>query len=412
MSERLSDEQRAALCRQVDESFEAAQVPWLAHLVDTPSYTREKRDVEVAAAVIDERVAALGFSRQLRPDPDGQFADHRVYASPASAAPTRALALVGHCDTVFPRSLGFLKFERDDAASESGGDTIRGPGTLDMKSGLSVVVFALEALRSALPEVFSALPVRFICNTDEEVGSPSSRAIFDELAPLTSAALVFEGGREGDRIITARKGSATFRFEVKGKEAHAGNEHAQGLNAIHALSVLIPQIEALTDYERGTLVNVGLIEGGTAKNTVPGRAACVVDARASTRAEAERVTEQICAIAEHGLNGAASEQARRLSAAKVELSGGFMRWPMEASAESVRLCERYGRHATTVGLGAGQAPQQGGGSDANLLAALGVPVIDGLGPFGRYFHSVREHSSVGSLRRKTQALACFLATWG
>jgi glutamate carboxypeptidase len=89
-----------------------------------------------------------------------------------------------------------------------------------------------------------------------------------------------------------------------------------------------------------------------------------------------------------------------------------MRWPMEASAESVRLCERYGRHATTVGLGAGQAPQQGGGSDANLLAALGVPVIDGLGPFGRYFHSVREHSSVGSLRRKTQALACFLATWG
>ncbi len=409
MATALSDDSRRALCREVERSFETRQVPWLARLIELPSHTLAREDVEAAATFIDGMAEELGLSRRLCPDPEGGFASHRVYGSPGLSESGRALALVGHCDTVFPRSQQFLHFQRDAPDSPSGGDIIRGPGTLDMKSGLSVILFGLDALRKGLPDHYSRLPFRFICNTDEEVGSPTSRTIYAELAPHTSAALVFEGGREGDCIITSRKGAATFECIVHGKEAHAGNHHREGVNAILALAHLIPRIEALTDYDRGTLLNVGVIEGGTAKNTVPGNARCVIDARAATEAEALRVADALRAIAADPFGALDPAAKKRLSAARVELRGGFRRMPMEAMAPSRALLTEYARHAAAVGLGTEEAPLQGGGSDANLLAALGVPVIDGLGPYGRHFHSVEEFSSLSSLLRKTQALACFLA---
>jgi len=390
-----------ALVRAVDDQFEAAQVPWLRRVVDQPSHTYARDDVEAAAAIVDEQAAALGLVCERVPDPTGKFADHRVYSTPATRAEDRAVALVGHIDTVFPRKLGFLAFNRD-------GDAIRGPGVLDMKSGISEVLFALDALRRAAPELYAGLRARVVIVSDEEVGSPSSHALFKRLAPITTAGLVFESGRKQDKIVTARKGGGVYTITVHGKAAHAGVNHAAGVNAIHALALIVARIEGMTDYERGVTLNVGLFDGGTAKNTVPERASIQVDARYQTLIDAERVTAALFDLQREpfaGIDGV----PERLRSVRVEVSGGLTRPPMEASAATGRLRLAYEPYAAAVGLQVGEAPLQGGGSDANLLVALGVPCIDGLGPFGEFFHEVQEWSSLTSLRRRTAALACYLS---
>lgn len=395
----------AAIDVAIDADFEATQVPWLRRLVEAPSHTYARDDVEAAAAIVDEAAAAVGLGCRRIPDPAGVFADHRIYSSAAAADDQAAIALVGHVDTVFPRSLGFLDFRREPADD----DVIHGPGVLDMKSGLSAVIFALRALRAVDRPTFDALKVRFVVVSDEEVGSPSSGAhLYPELAPRTSAALVFEAGRERDEIVTRRKGGGLWTLKVRGRAAHAGNDHRAGVNAIHGLALLIPRIEALTDYDRGVTLSVGIIRGGTAKNTVPEEAECMIDGRFETVADADAVAQALADLCRDPFAGVA-EVPERLRSIRVELSGGVTRPPMEATAATQRLRTRYEAHARAVGLGGGEAPLQGGGSDANLLAARGVPCIDGLGPAGRFFHRVDEWSSLSSLRRRTKALARFLA---
>jgi len=393
-----------ALDDAVDAAFEARQLPFFERLVETPSHTYAREDVERAAALVDELAAEVGLRTERVPDPQGRFADHRVHASPAAAGDRPALALVGHVDTVFPRAMGFLHMRRGEGDEA---DRVFGPGTLDMKSGLSCILFGLRAARTVVPDLLETLAVRFVCNTDEEVGSPSSAPLLRRLAAHTTRALVFEGGRDGDRIITRRKGGGSFFVEVEGVSAHAGNEHEKGVSAILALSLLVPVIESWTNYERGTTLNVGLIEGGTAKNTVPDHARCVVDARFTSLDEARAVEAKMQALADDPFAGRAVPE--RIRAARVRVGGGVTRPPMEATERTQALRRDYEACAAAVGLGTGEAPLQGGGSDANLLAAEGVPVIDGLGPWGRYFHNPREFSSLKSLRRRTKALARFLA---
>lgn len=399
----MTDDDIRALHAAVDEAFETEQVKLLETLVNAPSHTHAKDDVEQAAQLVDDVAASLGLSCRRFADPEGRFADHRVYATPATEADDAALALVGHIDTVFPRSLGFLTFRRE-------GDLVFGPGVLDMKSGLTEILFALLALKRALPDAFASLKARFVLVSDEEVGSPSSNAVlYDELAKVTSRALVFEAGRDDDRIVTARKGAGVYTVRARGRSAHAGNKHAEGINAVHALALAIPRIEALTDYARGLTLNVGLAKGGTAKNTVPDEAEAVVDVRFERREDVERVEALFAALEKDPFadvpEALLNERVRK---ATFEISGGVSRPPMEANDENQALRRRYEAHAKEVGLGTGECPLQGGGSDANLLAARGVPAIDGLGPWGKHFHKVEEYSSLDSLRKKTKALACFL----
>lgn len=383
------------VARTVEQRFEDAQIPFFERLVEQPSCTREPADVEAAARIVDAQAEALGMSRKLHPDPEKRFADHRVYATPAARGDTRAMALVGHVDTVFPRELGFFGFRRD-------GDVVHGPGVLDMKSGLSCILFALDAIRHVSPDSYHALPVRFVCNTDEEVGSPSARALYESLAPLTTEALVFEAGRAKDQIVTRRKGGLVLDVEVTGKAAHAGNNHQDGVSAIHALSLLVPRFEGLTDYERGVTANVGLVQGGSAKNTVPAWAWCEMDGRFVQADDGEKLLAAVRHICE------SPELPTRLGAVDITVTGGITRPPMEATDASQKLRALYEEQAAAVGLGTGEAPLQGGGSDANLLSARGVPCIDGLGPSGKHFHRPEEWSSLTSLLQRTQALARFL----
>lgn len=384
----------------VRDAFEREQVPFFARLVEQPSCTREPEDVELAARILDRQASAIGLAVEVHPDPGGRYAAHRVYRTPATGERDRALALVGHVDTVFPRSMGFSGFVRD-------GDAVRGPGVLDMKSGLSSMLFALDAIRRADPDAWARSKARVVVVSDEEVGSPSSRALFAELAPRTELALVFEAGRREDRIVTRRRGGGLWTIVAHGRASHAGAAHAKGVSAIHAMSLIVPRLEAITDHARGLTVNVGLFTGGTAKNTVPERAEIGVDARFETARDAEALEARLRAIVAAPFEGLPSVPDK-LAQVRFEIEGGVTRPPMEASEATQALRARYERFAARCGLGTGEAPLQGGGSDANLLAAAGVPSIDGLGPWGEHFHETGEWSSLESLRRRTEALALFL----
>ncbi|MDG2012386.1 MAG: M20/M25/M40 family metallo-hydrolase, partial [Pirellulaceae bacterium] len=328
------NELESRICAAVEAAFETLQVPFLERLVNQPSYTDSRQDVEAAAALIDELAKEIGLHKSLFPDPDEQYTDHRIFGTPALKAPESALALVGHCDTVYPRHMEFLGFRRDEKGHAFG------PGVLDMKSGLTVILFALRALRESAPEVWKIAKLRFLLNTEEEVGSPSSGQLFEAIAPVTSCALVFEGGRDEDRIVTARKGTGGFTLRALGRSAHAGNDHAAGVNAIHALAYLIPHVEALTNYEAGTTVNVGVIQGGTTKNTVPDAVECLIDVRITNLEEMQNVQRGLEKISRWDFVNVDQVPAQ-IRTAKIELEGGISRPPMAATDASEKLRDRY-----------------------------------------------------------------------
>jgi glutamate carboxypeptidase len=214
-----------------------------------------------------------------------------------------------------------------------------------------------------------------------------------------ACALVFESGRPGDLVVTRRKGVASLRAQARGVAAHAGNEPEKGRSAIWSLARFVDRAQALSDPARGRSVNVGTFQGGTSKNTVPDLASCEVDLR-YLAADDGRALEE-------ALRDAARDAA--LPGTTIELSRGSSRAPLERTAASAALAAEYGACQRACGLGAGEAPLAGGGSDAGTTAEAGIPSIDGLGPRGAGYHTPREEVDLASLVPKAQALLRFLA---
>jgi glutamate carboxypeptidase len=367
----------------------AAMERLLRELVEISSHTADRAGVD---RVVDRLIVALepladDFPVERRPSRSGRFGHHLVGQAPAAG---RSVLLIGHHDTVFPLD-AFSGFRED-------GPLLRGPGVLDMKGGLVVITFALLALKQA--NLLRRLPVAFCSVSDEEVGSPDGREELLRMAQQASCALVFESGRKSDLIITQRKGTAGLKVVAEGKAAHAGNLHQEGKNAIWALARFIDRAQLLTDYARGITINVGRIEGGMGKNTVPDRAVADVDFRFVDAATGEEV---LAALAEAARAAAASVPGTTL-----RIEGGIQRRPLVRTAENVALLKEYAACARAAGLGDGEAPLLGGGSDANTVAELGVPAIDGLGPRGTGFHTTDELIERATLIPKSEALVRFL----
>jgi glutamate carboxypeptidase len=267
-----------------------------------------------------------------------------------------------------------------------------------MKGGLAVIRTALAALEDA--GALASLPIIIVSVSDEEVGSPTSATHLRELARGASCALVFESGRANDMIITRRKGVGAMTVTAHGKAAHAGNNHKDGANAIWALAKFIDAAQQLTDYARGVTVNVGSITGGTSKNTVPEKAECMIDLRYETVADAESLVAS--------LRSAAGVISAAMPGIRIEVAGGANRLPLERTTASAALRDEYAACARESGLGDGEAPLLGGGSDANTVAPLGVPAIDGLGPRGAGFHTSNEYVELATFVPKAEALVRFL----
>jgi glutamate carboxypeptidase len=303
------------------------------------------------------------------------------------------VGLVGHLDTVFPPGR-FEGYRRDGALR-------RGPGVLDMKGGLVVIAWALRALAAA-GGLEALPPLRLVVVADEEVGSPEGQGVIRQALAGAEACLVFEAGRAQDALITRRKGTGALEVVAHGRAAHAGNAHQEGANALWALARFVDRAQQLTDYARGLTVNVGRVVGGQGKNTVPDLAQAEVDVRFCTRADGEQLVQR--------LRQAAEEAAAGVPGTRLELRGGVAREPLERTEASAALLAAYGACARASGLGSGEAPLVGGGSDASTASALGIPALDGLGPRGRGFHTVDELIEVDSLVPKAQALARYLAS--
>lgn len=361
-----------------------AMVASLASLVAASSHTRDKAGVDAVGALLAPMVPLV-----CRRVASAEYGDHLVFGARAAGDP--GVLLIGHHDTVFPRDV----FDGWRVEGSLG----RGPGALDMKGGLVVVAFALQAL--ALQGDLRALPVSFAVVSDEEVGSPESASILRALARGADAALVFEAGRARDLIVTRRKGTGSLRVIARGRAAHAGNAHHEGASAVRAMARFIEAAEALTDHSLGCTLNVGRVEGGVAKNSVPDRCVAEVDLRYVESSQLEALLSQLDAIA----RGVA------LPGTHIEVSMEVGRPPLERTGASEALRARYERCQRDAGLDGGEAPLQGGGSDASTAASAGVAAIDGLGPRGRGFHTAEEQVELDSLVPKAEALVRFLISW-
>ena len=363
---------------------ETDMIALLRRAVEINSHTDNVAGVDAVGALLAEAFALPSLERTGIPGV--KYGEMAYWRSRASGAP---ILLVGHHDTVFPPG-HFDGWSID-------GDRAIGPGALDMKGGLVVIWSALAALDEV--GVLERLPVVVVSVADEEVGSPESRPHLSALARGAACALVFEAGRQNDAIVTRRRGTGTLYCRFVGRAAHAGNAHAAGRNALWAMARFIDQAQGLTDYARGSTVNVGLASGGSASNTVPAGAECSVDVRFADGPAATQLLEALRAVA---------QAAAASVGVEVVVSGGANRVPLDRSPASAALFHEYAACARAAGLGAAECGLVGGGSDANTVAAVGVPAIDGLGPSGEGFHTTSEWVNLRSLVPKAEALARFL----
>ena len=287
---------------------------------------------------------------------------------------TSPLMLLGHYDTVWSAgTLEAMPFGVEDGVAT-------GPGVFDMKCGLVQGFWAVRALHEVLGV---DRPLVFLCNSDEEIGSPNSRALIEREALQADTVLVLEPSLNG-ALKTARKGVGRYRIRVTGRPSHAGLDPEGGISAIEEMARLILELHGHTNPETGTTVNVGVVSGGTRYNVIAAEAIAEVDVRAVTRAEADRMVEVVSSL------------QTRHPEATIEIEGGIIWPPMERTEKISELFDHARRLAAEISfeLHEGLA---GGASDGCLCADLGVPVLDGLGAVGGGAHATDEHVEVASI---------------
>ncbi|GIF63508.1 peptidase M20 [Asanoa ishikariensis] len=349
---------------------------------ETPSDSKPHLDAGLDWLTV-RLTEVLGSPEAVRRVPSATHGDTLV-ADFAGVGPRRLLVLC-HYDTVW--DAGTLA-ERPFVVE---GRLARGPGVFDMKAGLVQALWAVRALDAAgLPRP----PLRFVLNGDEELGSPASRSVIEAAADGVTAALVLEPGL-GGALKTARKGIGMFRIDVTGVEAHAGLDPEKGISAIDELARIVLTLRAVQDLGRGTSVNVGTISGGTRGNVIAGHAWAAVDVRVAAPAEAQRVDAALSAL---------RPADPRLT---VTVGGGWNRPPMTRTPGIAAMVDLA--RALAVGLGEDLSEcAVGGGSDANFLAARGVPLLDGLGAVGAGAHARDEHIDVDATLARAALIAAIV----
>lgn len=300
----------------------------------------------------------------------------------------RQILLLGHFDTVWPvGQLMKMPLKRD-------GGRLYGPGVFDMKAGIALAMLATRAVVEL--RRLEGTQAVMLWTTDEEIGSGTSRAAIEAEAARSEAVLVFEPSLPGGALKTSRKGVGHFELTARGVSAHAGLDPGKGVSAIRELARHIIAIDDLQEPARGVTLTVGVIDGGTRANVVPDLARAVIDARANTRADADRIERQMKAL------------APLTPGATVEVTGGFDRPPLERTAAVVQLFEMAQSAAAEIGVALSEG-SAGGGSDGNFTAALGVPTLDGFGAIGDGAHALHEQVEIEALMPRAAVIAGLLA---
>ena len=352
--------------------------------VETPSH--DGKAVNRLVDQVEQAMAVLGAKITRTPGRDG-FGDILRARTPWGGDKPGILVL-SHLDTVHPKGSidGVLKVRRD-------GDKVYGPGIYDMKAGAYIAHYALRHLVREGKE--TPLPITYLYVPEEEIGSPTSRALIEAEAKKNKYVLVTEPAREGGKIVTARKGVARFCVAVKGRPAHAGARHQDGRSAIKEMAKQILRFEALTDYDLGVTASVGLVQGGTGVNVIPAECTAEVDMRMPDAATAERVVAEVLAFKAFDPD------------CQVTIEGGLNRPPYEKFEGIQKLFDHAKGLAANIGFEL-KDMKTGGGSDGNFTAALGIPTLDGLGAVGEGAHSPQESILLNRLPDRVALIAQLL----
>ena len=361
-------------------------------LVETESPSHDKAAVDRLGVLVAVEARKLGA--QVEIIPNKETGDHVLARFPSPDGKggrgegEKPILLLCHMDTVFP--LGTI--HKTPFREVEG--RIFGPGTLDMKAGIVIALAAMEeAQKSGLDR-----HVTLLCTSDEEIGSHTSRAHIEQLAGESTLVLVLEGGLIDGALKTWRKGVGEFWVKTKGRAAHSGSDHEKGRNAIEEMAHQIIAIQKLTDYSKQTTLNVGVIQGGTVSNVVPEEANIQVDVRVMQPGEWERLEAEM------------SRLKPVLAGTSIEVTGGLNRPPMPFDETMKAAFEKARSIAAQIGVDL-KAGGTGGASDANFVAPLGIPVLDGLGAIGEGYHSEREYIFADSLEQRAKLTAALLREW-
>jgi glutamate carboxypeptidase len=352
--------------------------------IETPTGQLDGLDRQMS--LVAAQFSAAGARVSRIPGRDGH-GDHLSIESRWGTGP--GVLVLCHLDTVHP--VGTLT---RDLPFRVEGDRAYGPGICDMKGGAFAAFAAFREVSMSRDP--GPLPVRFLVTSDEEVGSPTSRALIEQAGEQAKYVLVTEAARDGGKIVIARKGVGRYVLTAHGRPSHAGARHQDGRSAILELARQIVRIEGMTDYQRGITFNVGQIFGGTADNVVPAKAIAHIDMRVMTIADAGAMDTALRTLKAHDPD------------IRLEVEGGLNRPPYEKNDAVARLFDHAKRLAAEIDIDlVGVAT--GGGSDGNFTAHK-VATLDGLGVDGHGAHTLEEHIFVSSIRPRTTLLKRLMQT--
>ena len=370
--------------QRIHELLNARQVEietFIRALVETESPSGDAAGSYEVVSLLSDMGGQIGCVDEIKRVDVPDFGQHLVIQAFAQRRSEGQILVVGHTDTVHARGSVAARPWRHEAGK------IYGPGIFDMKANCALIIEVLRAMTELKLVPRCAITVALTC--DEEVGSFSGWPLLEQTAKSanTRYAFVMEPPALGGRVKTGRKGTGIFAMKVEGKAAHAGLEPEKGASAILELARQTERLHAINRSGSGITVNVGVVRGGTRSNVVAAEAEAEIDVRFSTEAESreiERMLGDVTAIDER---------------TKVFVSGGINRPPLERTPAVIELFEKARSIAAQVDFDLGEA-QVGGASDGNFLAALGIPVLDGLGICGDGAHAAHEHIDADDIARR------------
>lgn len=359
----------------------------LEKLVNIDSGSKDVTGTTAIADYFAEKFQQIGWQvKHYRPDP---------VVGPClqitnQAADRYDILLIGHMDTVFSQGTAAKRpfMIKDNKAY--------GPGVVDMKASLLSVYYAVKYLHET--GLLQGASVCIAFNSDEEISSIHSRSWLEQLAMNSRYALVMEPARADGSMVNTRRGVGRYTMEFHGVASHSGVAPEKGVSAINELAHWIIALHNLTDHAQGTSLNVGVVQGGTTANTVADYAMAQMDVRMKEMSAVTRLQETLEYLLAHP----------QTPGIQVTVSGGITRPPMNPTSEALALCETVDAIAKQLGIDF-QWIATGGGSDANLTAALGIPTIDGLGPIGGLSHTADEYLDIQSVEPRLMLLCELLA---
>jgi glutamate carboxypeptidase len=372
------------------EANEKSMFAYLEELVRIQSSSHHKKGVDKVLQTIKGSFEGMHVSTEVIEQP--LLGNHLVARSNCPSGSSDQILIVGHMDTVFPADTEFNWYKADDLKCY-------GPGVVDMKGGLVVGIFAFKALQEI--GLLQEIPLVFVFNSDEEIGSSGSLEVIQHEASQSAAAFVLECGGLNGEVVTGRKGNLMVELHVEGKAGHAAFADQGKSSAILEMAHKIIQFESLNDFQQGITVNVGKVEGGIGPNTVSEFCTAQIDFRYVAPEDFKYIESRILDII----------STTNVKGTRIDVNFISGRPPMQQNPANRKLYTVAEKVAEQLDIPI-KEQFRFGGSDANYIADLGIPVLDGLGPVGGKDHSDEEYMLKDSLLQRTLLFTCtLLASW-